>query len=178
MSHRKWWETKHQLIWWHEVTLLGCCLVSLHFLCDILSSHSVLYHHAWRYSPRLSEKPSGEFKEITIWDSNFVLVFLHSSAQILLWKVAANVLISCLVLVGYWNVAEHVHTTVMGSSVLEHSGKFSISKCENFDFFILVFLKAMARDETSRLFLLKSLLNDLSSPLTFRCGQYAWRSWP
>ena len=41
MSHRKWRETKQQLIWWPEVALLECCLVSLHFLCDILSSHPV-----------------------------------------------------------------------------------------------------------------------------------------
>ena len=41
MSHRKWRETKQQLIWWPEVALLGCCLVSLNFLCDILSSRPV-----------------------------------------------------------------------------------------------------------------------------------------
>ena len=41
MSHRKWRETKLQLIWWPAVALLGCLLVSLHFLCDILYSHPV-----------------------------------------------------------------------------------------------------------------------------------------
>ena len=32
MSHRKWRETKQQLICWPELALLGCCLVSLHFV--------------------------------------------------------------------------------------------------------------------------------------------------
>ena len=41
MSHRKWRETKHQPSWWPDLVLLGCCLVSLHFLCDILTSHPV-----------------------------------------------------------------------------------------------------------------------------------------
>ena len=31
----KWRETKQQLIWWPDLALLGCCLVSLHFLYDI-----------------------------------------------------------------------------------------------------------------------------------------------
>ena len=31
MSHRKWRVTKQQLILWPDLTLLGCCLVSLHF---------------------------------------------------------------------------------------------------------------------------------------------------
>ena len=35
MSHRKWRETKEQLIWWPDLALLGCCLVSLHFLAPI-----------------------------------------------------------------------------------------------------------------------------------------------
>ena len=38
MSYRKWRETKQQLRWWPDLSLLGCCLVSLHFLCNILSS--------------------------------------------------------------------------------------------------------------------------------------------
>ena len=37
MSHRKWRENKQQLMWWPELVLLGCCLVSLHFRCDILA---------------------------------------------------------------------------------------------------------------------------------------------
>ena len=42
MSHRKLSETKHQqLIWWPDLALLGCCLVYLHFLCDILSGFPV-----------------------------------------------------------------------------------------------------------------------------------------
>ena len=41
MSHRKWGETKQQMIWWPDLALLGCCLVSLHFQCDILATVTV-----------------------------------------------------------------------------------------------------------------------------------------
>ena len=41
MSHRKWRETRQQLIWWPDLALLGCCLVSLHFQCDILATITV-----------------------------------------------------------------------------------------------------------------------------------------
>ena len=37
MLHRKWREAKEQLILWPDLALLGCCLVSLHFQCDILA---------------------------------------------------------------------------------------------------------------------------------------------
>ena len=37
MSYRKWRENKQQLIRWPELCLLGLCLVSLHFRCDILA---------------------------------------------------------------------------------------------------------------------------------------------
>ena len=37
MSYRKWRENKQHLIWWPELVLLGCCLVSLYFRCDILA---------------------------------------------------------------------------------------------------------------------------------------------
>ena len=37
MSHRKWRETKQQLSWLPDLALLGCCLPSLRFLCDILT---------------------------------------------------------------------------------------------------------------------------------------------
>ena len=43
MSHRKWWQTKQQLSWLPDLALLGCCLLSLHFLCDILSGRPVHY---------------------------------------------------------------------------------------------------------------------------------------
>ena len=36
MSHKKWRETKQQLIWFPNVVLLGCCLVSHHFHYNIL----------------------------------------------------------------------------------------------------------------------------------------------
>ena len=41
MSHRKWRETKQQLMWWPDLALLGWCLVYLHFLCDIPFGHTV-----------------------------------------------------------------------------------------------------------------------------------------
>ena len=41
MSHRKWRETKQQLILLPDLALLGCCLVDLQFLCDILSGGPV-----------------------------------------------------------------------------------------------------------------------------------------
>ena len=41
MSHRKWRQIKQQLSWWPDMALLGCCLVSLHFLCNIPVSHAV-----------------------------------------------------------------------------------------------------------------------------------------
>ena len=41
MSHRKWRETKQQLICWPDLALLGCCSVSLHFQCDILAPITV-----------------------------------------------------------------------------------------------------------------------------------------
>ena len=41
IGRRKWRETKQQLIWWCDLALIGCCLVSLHFLCDILSGRLV-----------------------------------------------------------------------------------------------------------------------------------------
>ena len=37
MSYRKWRENEQQLIRWPELVLLGCCLVSLYFRCDILA---------------------------------------------------------------------------------------------------------------------------------------------
>ena len=37
----KWRETKQQLIWWPDLALLGYCLVSLHFQCDILATVTV-----------------------------------------------------------------------------------------------------------------------------------------
>ena len=41
MSYRKWRGTNQQLIWWPDLAVVGCCLVSLHFLCDILSGRLV-----------------------------------------------------------------------------------------------------------------------------------------
>ena len=41
MSHRKWRETKQQPGTAGPGNMLGCCLVSLHFLCYILCSRSV-----------------------------------------------------------------------------------------------------------------------------------------
>ena len=41
MSHRKWRETKQQLISWPDLALRGCSLVSLHFQYDILAPITV-----------------------------------------------------------------------------------------------------------------------------------------
>ena len=38
---RKWRESKQRLTWWPDLALLGCCLVSLHFVFDILSGRPV-----------------------------------------------------------------------------------------------------------------------------------------
>ena len=35
----QWREPKQQPIWWPDLALLGCCFVSLYFLCDILPSY-------------------------------------------------------------------------------------------------------------------------------------------
>ena len=45
MRHRKWRETKQQPNSWPDLALLGCCLVSLHLLCDILSGGPVNMNH-------------------------------------------------------------------------------------------------------------------------------------
>ena len=42
MMHRKWKETKQQPGTAGPGNILGCCLVSLHFLCDIHSIHPVV----------------------------------------------------------------------------------------------------------------------------------------
>ena len=41
MSHRKWREIKQHLIWWPDLSLPGCCLISLHFQCNILAPITV-----------------------------------------------------------------------------------------------------------------------------------------
>ena len=41
MSHRNWREIKQQLIRLPDLALLGCSLVSLHILCDILPTFTV-----------------------------------------------------------------------------------------------------------------------------------------
>ena len=56
MSHRKWRETKQQLSWWPDLALLGCCLLSLHFLCDILSGRPVKEDAEKEKFPTLAEK--------------------------------------------------------------------------------------------------------------------------
>ena len=42
MSDRKWRETKQQPMWWPDLALVGCRLVSLHFQCDILAPITVI----------------------------------------------------------------------------------------------------------------------------------------
>ena len=46
MSHRKWRETEQQLSWLPDLALLGSCLLSLHFLCDIQTGRTV-YMNTW-----------------------------------------------------------------------------------------------------------------------------------
>ena len=41
MSHRKWREIKQQLIRLPDLALLGCSLLSLHILCDIVQTFTV-----------------------------------------------------------------------------------------------------------------------------------------
>ena len=50
MSQRKWTVTKQQLIWWPDLALLGCSLVSLHFQCDILAPIMVQYQTSGKES--------------------------------------------------------------------------------------------------------------------------------
>ena len=45
MSHRKWRESKQQLTSWLDLTLPGCCLVSLHILRDILLTFTEVAHN-------------------------------------------------------------------------------------------------------------------------------------
>ena len=46
MSHRKWRETKQQPSRAKSCRQLSCCLVCLHFLCNILTSHPLLHSHS------------------------------------------------------------------------------------------------------------------------------------
>ena len=57
MSHRKWRETKQQLILWPDLTPLGCSLVSIHFQCDILATITV-YIRYLLYNPNISPSVS------------------------------------------------------------------------------------------------------------------------
>ena len=41
VAHRKWREIKQQLIRLPDLALLGCSLLSLHILCDILQTFTV-----------------------------------------------------------------------------------------------------------------------------------------
>ena len=67
MLQRKWKETKQQLIWWPDLALLGCCLVSLNLLYDILSGCPVFEHVRGKkecfvlIKHRLSRRPDGFF---------------------------------------------------------------------------------------------------------------------
>ena len=54
ISHRKWRETTEQLIWLPDLALLGCSLVSLLFLYDILSTGLL---HAHNYGQILFRHP-------------------------------------------------------------------------------------------------------------------------
>ena len=58
MSQREWRETKEQLIWWPDLALLGCCLVSLHFQCNILAPITV---HLLSVYLALSQSPPAKW---------------------------------------------------------------------------------------------------------------------
>ena len=60
MSHRNWRETKQQLSRARSGHLISCCLVSLHFLCDILSSRPVLYIYTG-FEPKVHLMPFHPF---------------------------------------------------------------------------------------------------------------------
>ena len=66
MSHRKWRETKQQPSRATSGHKICCCLVSLHFLCDILSTHTALYLF-------FSEKLSCTMRNVTSHIKTFAL---------------------------------------------------------------------------------------------------------
>ena len=47
MSHWKWRETKLQPSRARSGNQISCCLVALHFLCDILAQITVVYFQGW-----------------------------------------------------------------------------------------------------------------------------------
>ena len=77
MSHRKWRETKQQLIWWPDVALLGCCLVSSHFLRDILSGLPVNPHRHLAFS----SYPSAWGRQRDCWHQTRPFFWPQSSAS-------------------------------------------------------------------------------------------------
>ena len=83
MSHRKWRETKQQLIWWPDLALLGCWLVSLHFICEILATFTV---HI---------RATGKATKCTVW---FVLLICCHDSNLasamrcpVLWVQSTNI---------------------------------------------------------------------------------------
>ena len=71
----KWRETKQQLSWCPDLALLGCCLVSLHFLWNILSSRPVLVYELkiWTYCSIQSTFPP-RCQNANEWGSEWVTV--------------------------------------------------------------------------------------------------------
>ena len=57
--HRKWRESKTQLRLWPDLTLLGCYLVCLHFLCYILFSRKLSARRYCNFTYLISLFPSG-----------------------------------------------------------------------------------------------------------------------
>ena len=68
MSYRIWRENKQNLTWWPELVLLGCCLVSLYFRCDILAPRRSRYLPEWYYKNHV-----------------YHLTHLHSAGPVRLW---------------------------------------------------------------------------------------------
>ena len=85
MSHRKWRETKQQLIRWPDLALLGCCLVSPHFQCDILATITVLTGMVEKVGIRLGDSascpgflwPRGQFTQPRANLFDHLLIYLH-----------------------------------------------------------------------------------------------------
>ena len=70
MGHRKWKETKRQPGTAGPGNMLGCCLVSLHCLCSILCSHSVLSTNRGSVAADEEDRDGDEY------DSQLVLLAL------------------------------------------------------------------------------------------------------
>ena len=90
--HRKWRETKQQLIWLPDLALLGCSLLSLHFLCGILTTHPVqspdrqwcsslikITHQHVKHNPQEPKRLSPPIRSVHFCTVGFSTTQLHSN---------------------------------------------------------------------------------------------------